>query len=165
MNNLQLTTIELSKAYFNFSAGHFTIFSETHREKMHGHNFTVHAALLAAVSENGMAFDYVIYKNRIQAICKTIDGYFLLPGKSPYFKIEEEGDYYYGYFNQQKLPFLKNDVLILPLRNITIEELATWFLEQLIQDTKELDIHQIYGITIKVSSGPGQCADAKWERK
>ena len=39
----QLTTIELSKEYLKFSAGHFTVFSATERERLHGHNFSVSA--------------------------------------------------------------------------------------------------------------------------
>lgn len=159
-----LTTLELTKPYLEFSAGHFTIFSATRREKMHGHNFNVHATILAEVQDNGMAFDYVIYKTKLLELCKKLNGFFLLPKHSPYFKIEEQADYYYGHFNQEKIPFPKTDVIILPIRNVTIEELATWFLEQLIQDKSSIEEHLIHGITIKVYSSPGQCASATWEK-
>ncbi|MFP2903776.1 6-pyruvoyl trahydropterin synthase family protein [Pyxidicoccus sp. 3LFB2] len=52
------TTIELHKEEMKFSAGHFTIFSATHRENLHGHNFTVYVALTGAVVENGLLSDY-----------------------------------------------------------------------------------------------------------
>ena len=39
-------------------------------------------------------------------------------------KLEEDGDYWIAHFNHKKLPFLKEDVVILPLTNITIEELS-----------------------------------------
>jgi 6-pyruvoyltetrahydropterin/6-carboxytetrahydropterin synthase len=159
-----LTIIELTKPYLEFSAGHFTIFSATKREKMHGHNFNLHAEIEAEVSENGMAFDYAIYKKKLLELCKKLNGYFLLPSESPYFKIEQDEKYYYGIFNDEKIPFLKHDVIILPLRNITIEELARWFLEQLIQDQNDIKKYLIHAITIKVFSAPGQGAQTNWRR-
>lgn len=162
---LNLTTIELTKPYLEFSAGHFTIFSATRREKMHGHNFNVHATIVAEVRDNGMAFDYVIYKAKLLELCKKLNGFFLLPDQSPHFKIEEAQDYYYGHFNGEKIPFPKLDVIILPIRNVTIEELASWFLMQLTQDQPSIEEHFVHGITIQVYSSPGQCASARWEKQ
>ena len=123
---LRLTTIQLSKEYHEFSAGHFTMFSATHRERMHGHNFTVNAAIDVVVQDNGIAFDYVIYKKKLSTLCKNLNGYFLLPSQSPYLTIEEQEDYYVGHFNNEKIPLPKADVVLLPLRNISVEELARW---------------------------------------
>jgi 6-pyruvoyltetrahydropterin/6-carboxytetrahydropterin synthase len=161
----KLTTIELSREYLEFSAGHFTIFSATRREKMHGHNFNIHALITAEVTSNGMAFDYAIYKTKLLELCKIINGFFLLPSKSPYLRIEEHGNDYHAFFSHEKLIFPKADVIILPIRNITIEELASWFIEQLIANQAEINEHGIHKFTIKVFSSPGQCASALWERK
>ena len=49
MHPESLIRIELSKEYLNFSAGHFTIFSATERENLHGHNFQVRGAVTAAI--------------------------------------------------------------------------------------------------------------------
>ena len=165
MKTTQLTTIELFKEYLEFSAGHFTIFSATRREKMHGHNFNVYAAITAEMTANGMAFDYAIYKEKIAALCEMLNGYFLLPSQSPYMRLEEDENYYYGYFNNEKLPFFKKDVLVLPIRNITIEELANWFIDQLTADQAALEEYLIEGMVIKIFSSPGQCASASWEKK
>ena len=96
------TVIELFKEYMQFPAGHFTIFSATEREFLHGHNFSVYAALSATINDNGMPFDYDIYKERIRKLCKELGHVFLLPGKSPYLNIEANGDYYLVHFNQEK---------------------------------------------------------------
>ena len=164
MNSLNLTTIELSKEYLEFSAGHFTIFDATHREKMHGHNYNVHATIVAAIEKNGMAFDYMIYKQKVQELCKRLNAVFLLPAHSPYFKIEEQENCYIGHFNKEKIPFSKADILILPIVNVTIEELAKWFLQQLVSDKDAILEHHVYAMTIKVFSSPGVCASASWER-
>lgn len=162
---LRLTTIQLSKEYHEFSAGHFTMFSATHRERMHGHNFTVNAAIDVVVQDNGIAFDYVIYKKKLSTLCKNLNGYFLLPSQSPYLTIEEQEDYYVGHFNNEKIPLPKADVVLLPLRNISVEELARWFADQLSSETAEIERYQIQGITVQVFSSPGQSASASWKKQ
>lgn len=160
---MKLTTIELFKEDMKFSSGHYTIFSASRREKMHGHNFTVYAAFDACVDENGMAFDYDIYKERLRLLCQSLSEYFLIAGLSPYQTITEEGEYLYVHFNDEKIPFLKKDVLVMPLKNITVEELSVWFLEKLVNDQESLKKYNIKRIHIKVYSAPGQSGCAEWE--
>jgi 6-pyruvoyltetrahydropterin/6-carboxytetrahydropterin synthase len=159
----EMTTIELTKEDLEFAAGHFTIFSPTRRERLHGHNFRVTAKIDAKiVPDRGMAFDYGVYKQILREICQELDSYFLLPTKSPYLKIEEAGDYYYAYFHEDKIPFLKKDVLFLPLRNISVEELARWFVNRLASDKKAIEDYGVLGFSVQVFSGPGQSGSASW---
>ncbi len=156
------TTIELFEQRFCFSAAHFTIFSETCRERLHGHNYHVHALFTTEVSDLGIAFDYAIYKKKILSLCEQLNSYLLLPGAASALKITEQGNYYYVYFNEEEMPFLKQDALILPIRNITIEELSRWFLERLLEDQTTLTTHSIQQMTIKVSNGFGRSGSASW---
>lgn len=156
------SVIELFKEDMKFPAGHFTVFSATEREPLHGHNFTVYASLTATLDDNGMVFDYDIYKEKLRNLCKSLGHVFLLAGQSPHLTIEEEGDYYHVFFNGEKIPFLKKDAKILPITNTTIEALAAWFVEELTRNPAELKQHRISALTIKVSSGPGQWGSATW---
>ncbi|MGJ8686540.1 MAG: 6-pyruvoyl trahydropterin synthase family protein, partial [Spongiibacteraceae bacterium] len=88
------TCIEISKEDLKFSAAHFTIFSATERERLHGHNFKVSLLLTADVGENGMCFSYVEIKKRLRKLCARIDEYTILPAHSPYMTIAERGQYY-----------------------------------------------------------------------
>lgn len=157
-----LTTIELQKEAMKFSAGHTTIFSATHREPLHGHMYTVYLALTTKVVENGMAFDYRYYKKRIIELCKELNQIFLMPQYSPYLQYEEDEEYKYFIFNNKKIPFLKEDVKILPVTNITVEELSKWLVNELIKDKEELERHKIEKIVVKVFSAPGQSGDYTW---
>lgn len=159
----RLSTIELFKDYLNFSAGHFTIFSATKRENLHGHNYQVHAYITTEViAEQGLSFDYRDYKDHLYELCKELNGLFLLPSKSPFLRIEETDKLYIAHFNDEEIPFNKRDAKILPLTNITIEELSNWLLMKLIANKETLVRHKIESITIKVSSTPGQFASASW---
>ena len=163
----QITQIELFKQAMNFSAGHFTIFSESERENLHGHNFSVYVMLKAEVMENGIAFDYGIYKKIILDICQFLDQVVLLPLKSPYLRIEESDEYVYALFNgdKERITFLRRDVKLLPMRNITVEELADWFLQQLLIHVEKNQNHLIHAIEVKISSAPGQSGSSFWGKK
>ena len=157
-----LTTVELQKESMKFSAGHTTIFSATEREPLHGHMYAVYLALTTRVEENGMTFDYRYYKERIHVLCKHLNQTFLMPQYSPFLSVEEDQDYYYFTFNHKKMPFLKEDVTLMPLTNITVEELSRWFVNELIKDDAELKRHRIERVVVKVFSAPGQSASHEW---
>jgi 6-pyruvoyltetrahydropterin/6-carboxytetrahydropterin synthase len=165
MNDIQhLTTIELQKESMHFSAGHTTIFSATDREPLHGHMYTVYLALTCCVVENGMTFDYRYYKKRIHELCRTLNQIFLMPQFSPFLEFREDETYYYFTFNHKTMPFLKEDVKLMPVSNITVEELSRWFVAELIRDKQELDRHRIESIIVKVFSAPGQSGSYVWHR-
>jgi 6-pyruvoyltetrahydropterin/6-carboxytetrahydropterin synthase len=164
MKVARFANLEIHKEELSFSAGHFTIFSETERERLHGHNYYVSLLLNIKIEHNGLSFDYRYYKNKMLALCSELDRHFLLPSLSPYLKLVEKENCWLAYFNQQEIPFLKEDVIVLPIANTTIEELSHWFLQHLLKDSDQLEHHAIYGIEIKVYNGPGQSSGASWER-
>lgn len=157
----QLTTIELSKEYLKFSAGHFTIFSSTERERLHGHNFAVSASIVAPVGDNGLCFSYGEFKAKLQSLCEALDEFMLLPGLSPHLKISETGNEYLVQFNGEQMRFLISDTLVLPIRNATVEEFARYLLSQLMKDG-DISTYDVREIEMKVSSGPGQWGSCQW---
>ena len=129
---IRLARIEVAKQAMNFSAAHFTIFSATEREDLHGHNFQVACAVTAPVDDSGLMFDYAVIKKQIRALCDEIDEKMLLPALSPHLKILEEDDYTIAVFNGERIPFLPRDVLILPIANTTVEEFSHYFLNKIL---------------------------------
>ena len=157
-------TIEFHEGPYRFSAGHFTVFSATKRERLHGHNYSLTASVTAAISEPGLIFDYKIFKDRLKTLCKRLDSYFLLPEHSPYLTFEEDSDYYYVMFNGGRIPFLKSDVLLLPITNTTLEDLSQWFLQQITKDEAFITRYSVSAMTIKVFNGPEQSAVVNWRK-
>jgi 6-pyruvoyltetrahydropterin/6-carboxytetrahydropterin synthase len=154
-----LTRIEISKEYLHFNSGHFTIFSQTDREDLHGHTFYVKALIDSPVDNTGLAFDYNLVKTRLKALCDQIDEKILLPERSPYLSLSEADGYLVATFANEKLPFLPRDVITLPVANITVEEMAPWFLEALL-DEPDIANLKLPRVEVSVSSGPGQWASA-----
>lgn len=161
MSQGSLTRIEISKEYLNFSAGHFTIFSATERENLHGHNFHVRCSVTAAVGEDGLAFDYVLLKRILKDLCDDLDERMLLPELSPHLRLERCDGVVWAQFGAERIPFLERDCLPLPIRNVTIEELSALLLARLL-DRPEIQRWDIRALEIGVSSGSGQWAFAHW---
>ena len=161
MSGQPISTIQISKDYLHFNAGHFTLFSATEREDLHGHTFYVTAEVDSPVGEDGLAFDYNLFKNALKALCDELDEKVLLPERSPYLRLHEADGYVIAEFAEERIPFLPRDVLTLPVRNITVEELAPWFLERL-RARAEIAALDLIRVLIRVSSGPGQWAGAEW---
>jgi 6-pyruvoyltetrahydropterin/6-carboxytetrahydropterin synthase len=158
----RLTTITLAKEYLKFSAAHFTIFSATERERLHGHNFSVSASITAPVGDNGMCFSYRLYKDRLDELCEALDEYLLLPARSPHLTISDAGLNWRIQFNGEEMLFLKADTLLLPIRNTTVEEYANYLLEQLVGSKAEMERYDIRRIEVRVASGPGQSGSSEW---
>ncbi|WP_439133731.1 6-pyruvoyl trahydropterin synthase family protein [Pseudomaricurvus sp.] len=158
----KLTTIDITKESLHFSAAHFTIFSATERERLHGHNFFVSAAVTAVVQPDGMCFNYSQLKDSLRELSVGLDEYLLLAGDSPYQQIDEDGGNYKVTFADEEMTFLKADTLVLPVTNITIEELSHYLLNQLLEDSRYSENKDIKEITLRVASGPGQWGAAVW---
>ena len=155
----QLTTLYIDKESHKFSAAHFTIFSATERERLHGHNYSVSAKIVAPMGDNGFSADYNVYKGRLAALCDELDEYMLLAADSPHQTIEDDGDKFRVTHNGQAMWFLKCDTLVLPLRNATVEEFSRYLLDKLIAVSSGDDLREVQ---LCVASGPGQKACAVW---
>ena len=158
---MQNTTIEISKEYLHFAAAHFTLFSATERENLHGHNFQVTLNADAPMHDDGLTFDYNILKKAVKQLCDDLDEQVLMPTRSPYLQIEEQDDYTFIIFNGERIPFLQRDLTLLPIRNITVEELAQYLLEKLLE-REDIQALAIDHMLLRCASGEGQWASAKW---
>lgn len=158
-----LATIEIAKDYLNFSAGHFTLFSPTERENLHGHNWRVACEVTTPVGPGGLCFDYVKLKRLLEGICEELDEKVLLPGRSPWLHVERRDDLVLANYADERIPFLPRDVLVIDVRNITVEELAGWILDRVRQHPKLAD-EDIRRLLIRVSSGTNQWASREWRK-
>lgn len=157
-----LAIIEIEKEYLNFSAGHFTLFSATERENLHGHNWRVGCEVTTPVGDGGLCFDYAILKRQLQRLCDRLDERVLLPGASPWLRIERGDEWLIAHYADERIPFLPRDALVLEgVRNVTVEELAGWLLKALLEQP-EVQQQDIRRLKLRVSSGTNQWAAREW---
>ncbi len=155
----RLTTLYIDKESHKFSVAHYTIFSATERERLHGHNYSVSARIVAPMGDNGFAADYNVYKSRLRELCEALDEYLLLAGESPHQKIEEAGDMFRVRFADDEMLFLRSDSQVLPIRNATVEEFSHYLLQGLLVASEGDDLREV---ELCVASGPGQKGCSLW---
>ena len=157
-NNLM--TLYFNQGKLKFSSGHFTIFSATQRETMHGHNYSLEVRMVAKIGEPGIVEDYRVLEETVYALCQQLNWYCLIPTQSPYVTVEEDGEHYQITFNNKSMWLLKTDVVLMPLQNITLETLSQWFTTQLMENKSFIEKHHIQSVAVKVFNGPHHAAEA-----
>ena len=149
-----MNILHFKQGKLKFSAGHFTIFSATERETLHGHNYTIELTVAAEQSAPGIVFDYRFLEDKLFQLTRQLHLRCLIPQYSPYLMIEEEEKHYRITFNHESMWLLKNDVVVLPIQNISLESLSQWFVDQLKTDRDFLNRHLIKKIVLSVFNGP-----------
>ena len=118
-----------------FSAAHFTIFADGGVERLHGHNYAVTVACHGTALEGGLLFPFHHVKPVVAELCDAWDERVLLPTEADWVTLAQRGGQcevrlatplcskFYS------LP--AEDVCLLPCNNISSENLALLFADEL----------------------------------
>lgn len=119
-------TLNFGKESYKFSCTHFTVFDAQTAERMHGHNYRIQVSVSfpSINEENGMAVDFNVVKPRIRELCDTLDERILIPLNNPFLAISENENELEVRFGKKRYVLPREDVRLLPLANITCEELS-----------------------------------------
>lgn len=148
--------IEIGKEDIKFSAAHFTIFPDGSRERLHGHNYRVRMVATYVVRGDGMAVDYGLLKRALRKVCMRFDEYVLLPSRSRHLRIEETEAGIEATIGASRFVFPVDDVIVLPVSNITGEALASVVRADVLQSLAEAGVEPPTHCEIGISSGDGQ---------
>lgn len=150
-------TIHLAKEPFKFSCSHFTILTAETAEKLHGHNYqlSVDIQVENLDAKLGFAFDFNAAKPLIKNFCSELDERILLPAHSPFVKMIDAGENLEVRFGAKHYSFPKEDCLVLPLVNVTSEELARVSAERLAAVLADLPRWTSLRVHIEETRGQG----------
>jgi len=145
-----------------FSAAHFVV---GHRkcEHLHGHNWGIKLGLEGEPAEDGMIVDFDELKELLKKMCMKHDHRVLVPGKNPELEILRKGKNAVVQVHGKKFEFPAEDVVVVPVENITVEELARYFLQRVVGTLKSSS--NISKVSLWVEEFPGQGAWAEAELK
>jgi 6-pyruvoyltetrahydropterin/6-carboxytetrahydropterin synthase len=128
-------TLRLAKGDFKFSAAHFTLFSATEAEPLHGHNYRVQVEVGGdELDELGLLIETGILKRRIRELLAGLDDRVLLAERSPLLDLAVEDGAVDCHYADRAYRFPEREVVMLPLVNVTMELLARMLWRQLAQD-------------------------------
>ena len=150
--------IIVNNAAMNFSAAHFISFGGK-CERLHGHNYAVSAEFEGRLSKDKYVFDFVEVKAIMKELCNELDHRFLLPEKSDLItsSLLENNEWEIRYQNRRYI-FPAEDVLVLPVDNITAERIAEHMCGRLEQELLKHTPDNIKSICVGVEEAPGQTA-------
>jgi 6-pyruvoyltetrahydropterin/6-carboxytetrahydropterin synthase len=143
-----------------FVAGHFLPSIEK-CSRLHGHNYAMGITIEGEPDSNGIILDFIELKKAAHRITDRIDHRMLLPADGTSMKIRKLGREYTVRFNGRRYVIPASDVVMLPLINVSAEELSRYFALEL----KKSGIFgkNIHSFTVTVSEGRGQ--EALWEER
>ncbi len=111
---------------FKFAAAHFVL-GETGCERLHGHNYLVEVQVYGEQDEKkNLVIDFLELKPFVRQFVEELDHMILLPNDNPLLKIVKKENEYFVDFEpkNKKYIFPVSDVVLLPIKNTTVEEFA-----------------------------------------
>ena len=147
--------VTIETGNLRFSAAHFISFAGK-CERLHGHNYAVSVSLEGDLTEDRYVFDFVELKALAKELCDRLDHCFLLPRESRCLEVREAHGEVEIRFKDRRYVFPRQDVLDLPLDNITAERLAQYLTAELAAAVGHNDNLNL--IEVGVEEAPGQTA-------
>ena len=128
-------TLRFAKADFKFSAAHFTLFGAKEAEALHGHNYRVRVEVSGGeTDERGLLAASDAIKRRVRELCADLDDRVLLPERSNLLEIDEVDGAVEVRFGTRSYRFPADEVVLLPLVNVSMELLARMLWKKLADD-------------------------------
>lgn len=147
-------TLRLAKGDFKFSAAHFTLFSPSEAEPLHGHNYRVLVEVGGdELDALGLLIETGILKRRIRELLIGLDDRVLLPERSPLLAITVQDGSVDCRYADRAYRFPEREVVLLPLVNVTMELLARLVWRQLAED---LEAGSASHLAVEIEETDGQ---------
>ncbi|PKP56331.1 MAG: 6-carboxytetrahydropterin synthase QueD [Candidatus Altiarchaeales archaeon HGW-Altiarchaeales-2] len=135
-----------------FSSAHFLIGHEK-CGRIHGHNWKVKVIVEGELEEHGWVIDFTILKNITDELLNKFDHKMLLPNSINY---KDDGGNLNFTANSKKYSFPKEDCVIVPIGNVTCENLAYLLHNELKEILK--NFKNIHGLEVMVNERDEQGA-------
>lgn len=126
--------VRVAKDSFIFSCAHFITFNRTMGERLHGHNYRVAVDVSGPLDENHYVFDFIALRDRTQLITAELDHHMLVATKNPMLPVEVDDQRVRVTFGTKEWIFPREDCILLPIENTTVELMAKWIAERLLDD-------------------------------
>lgn len=153
-------SLHLFKQNLKFSSAHFLIFDEKRAEMLHGHNYQVQLDIYTHPKSKLNDFGYIVDFSDLKKFLKTQvdlwDEHVLLPHKNSEIKLSDlDSQTYKVQFRDRTYAFPKQEVVLLPIFNTSVELLSEYLSSLLFPYLQGFDIQSYH---VRVEETPGQGA-------
>ncbi len=157
--------VDLCKQQLTFSAAHFITFAGSICERLHGHNYGVSCRIEGPLDENRYVVDFIALRDQLLRISQRLDHHVLLPTRHSQIHVyhDEGPDEVIATFEKRRWVFPAEDCVLLPIINTTAEELASYFIDELMPSLGEPWSPEHTSLTVRIDENQGQWGECRWE--
>jgi 6-pyruvoyltetrahydropterin/6-carboxytetrahydropterin synthase len=161
--------LTIARAQYKFACAHMTVFPDGTKERLHGHNYTVALALDVARVDLPAMLPFAGIKTVLAELCAAWKEHVLIAAKNPHLVIVRDDGEGGGAGAELELTLCgqryvmpRQDALLLPIDNISVEALAAHVAELLRERVAALSSH-VLALEVTVEEMPGQGASCAIE--
>jgi len=159
-------TVFIRKQALKFASAHATVFPDGSKEGLHGHNYSTELTVTLSDISLGKMLSFSELKAALKVVCEEWDEKVLLAEKCPFFEIKHDREEEIEFVLCEKRYVLPRDeVVLLPVENITTENLAAECLRRVIaRMEKAAGFTSVKSFEVRIDESPGQGASCHWDR-
>lgn len=154
--------IVIAREQYKFSCAHMTVFPDGTKERLHGHNYTVAVAIDVDSVALADMIPFTPIKQALGELCAAFKERVLLAQHNPHFEIvRDDGKEFELRLCGERYVLPRGDVLLVPVDNISVEQLAAHVASVLRAKLSVLDAPHVQALEVTVEESPGQGASAR----
>jgi 6-pyruvoyltetrahydropterin/6-carboxytetrahydropterin synthase len=147
--------IRIAREQYKFSCAHMTVFSDGTKERLHGHNYTIAVELEVARVDLQAMIPFAPIKAALAELCAAWKEHVLVATKNPFFELVRDDDELEFKLCGERYVMPRQDALLLPIDNISVEALAA-HVAQLLRE--RIPQTGVVSLAVTVEESPGQGA-------
>ncbi len=147
--------IAIAREQYKFSCAHMTVFADGSKERLHGHNYTIAIELEVENIELQAMLPFAPIKGALGELCAAWKEHVLLAAKNPFFELVRDDDELEFRLCGERYVMPRQDALLLPIDNISVEALAA-HVAALLRD--RIAAPAVLALAVTVEESPGQGA-------
>jgi 6-pyruvoyltetrahydropterin/6-carboxytetrahydropterin synthase len=149
--------IAIAREQYKFSCAHMTVFADGTKERLHGHNYTIAVALDVARIDVAAMLPFAPIKAALADLCSAWKEHVLLAANNPLFHVVRDDFELEFTLCGERYVMPRQDALLLPIDNISVEALAAHVATELRARFATLAVKATQ-LEVTVEESPGQGA-------
>lgn len=150
--------ISIAREQYKVSCAHMTVFADGTKERLHGHNYTIAIALDVARIDLASMVPFAPIKAALAELCAAWKEHVLVATRNPHFELVRDDAELEFRLCGERYVMPRQDALLLPVDNISVEALAAHIAELMRDRIEALDLRPVLGLEVTVEESPGQGA-------
>jgi 6-pyruvoyltetrahydropterin/6-carboxytetrahydropterin synthase len=154
--------LTIARDQYKFSCAHMTVFPDGTKERLHGHNYTIAVALDVARVELAAMVPFAAIKACLSELCTAWKEHVLIAARNPHLVILRDDTELELTLCGQRYAMPREDALLLPIDNVSVEALAAHVAGMLRERIAALSPN-VHALEVTVEEVPGQGASCAIE--